>query len=67
MAELVASVRIPDLVEKLRDGEFQIPQFQREFVWSIADVIALLNSIIDARPIGMLTVWEQPDQSGLEL
>lgn len=67
MADLVTSVRIPDLISKLKYGEFLVPQFQREFVWSIADVIALLNSIIDARPIGMLTVWEQPDDSGLEL
>jgi hypothetical protein len=66
-SEVVSSVRITDLIDQLRTGEYLVPQFQREFVWSIPDVIALLNSIIDARPIGMLTVWEQPDDSGLDL
>ncbi|MGZ8363124.1 MAG: DUF262 domain-containing protein [Caulobacteraceae bacterium] len=67
MAELVSSIRIPDLVLKLREGEYLVPRFQREFVWVTADVIGLLSSIIDSRPIGMMTLWEQPDDSGLDL
>jgi hypothetical protein len=67
MAELVSSIRIPTIIENLRSGEYLIPVFQRDFVWTIADVLSLLNSIIDARPVGMITVWEQPDNSGLEL
>lgn len=67
MAESVSSIRIPALLDSLRDGEYLIPQFQREFVWSTSDVISLLTSIIDSRPIGMLTLWEQPDNSALEL
>lgn len=67
MADSISSIRIPDLLESLREGEYLIPQFQREFVWSTADVISLLTSIIDSRPIGMLTLWEQSDNSGLDL
>lgn len=67
MSELVTSIGIPDLVEKLRAGEYLVPRFQREFVWSTADIIDLLHSIIDSRPVGMMTLWEQPDDSGLEL
>lgn len=67
MAELVSSIRIPDLITKLRDGEYLVPKFQREFVWTPAEVIGLLNSVIDARPMGMMTIWEQPDNSGLDL
>jgi len=67
MADSISSIRIPDLLDSLRDGEYLVPQFQREFVWSTADVISLLTSIIDSRPIGMLTLWEQPDDSGLDL
>ena len=67
MASFVGSVRIPELVSRLREGEYLIPKFQREFVWSTSDVIALLSSVIDARPIGMLTVWEQDDNAGLDL
>ncbi|WP_440958368.1 DUF262 domain-containing protein [Oceanicaulis sp. LC35] len=67
MADYVSSVRIPDLLMKLREGEYLVPQFQRDFVWSVSDIGALLSSIISSRPIGMLTLWEQPDNSGLEL
>ncbi len=67
MADLVSSIGIGDLVEKLRAGEFLVPRFQREFVWTTAEVTALLNSIIESHPIGMMTLWEQPDDSGLEL
>lgn len=67
MADLVSSIGIGDLVEKLRAGEYLVPRFQREFVWTTADITALLNSIIESRPIGMMTLWEQPDDSGLDL
>jgi len=67
MSDVVSSVRIPALLEKLWEGEFLIPKFQREFVWSISDVSALISSVIMGRPIGMITLWEQPDSSGLEL
>ncbi|MFN3560197.1 MAG: DUF262 domain-containing protein [Brevundimonas sp.] len=67
MADMVSSIGIGDLVEKLRAGEYLVPRFQREFVWTTADITALLNSVIESRPIGMMTLWEQPDDSGLEL
>lgn len=68
MAQIqVSSLGIEDLLEKLRRGEWQVPQFQREFVWNIADVENLAWSIFSARPIGMVTLWEQPPNSGLEL
>lgn len=67
MAEYVSSIRIPDLLVKLRDGDYLVPKFQRDFVWTVSDVSGLLVSIINSRPIGMLTLWEQPDNSGLDL
>lgn len=68
MSELsVTSVTLEELLNKLRNRDWLIPQFQREFVWSTSDVIALVQSILTARPIGMATLWEQPDDSGLEL
>ena len=67
MADLVSSVRIPDLLERLLIGEYQVPLFQREFVWSTSDIEQFLLSVIDSRPVGMMTIWEQVDGSGLEL
>ena len=55
----VTAITIPVLLDRLRKHEWQIPQFQREFVWTVPAVIELLNSIIESRPIGMATLWEQ--------
>ena len=35
VSELVTAVSIETLLGKLRDGEWLVPQFQRDFVWSI--------------------------------
>ncbi|QXE87414.1 DUF262 domain-containing protein [Geomonas nitrogeniifigens] len=63
----VTSLTIEELLKNLRGRTWQIPQFQREFVWTVGDVIELVHSIFCARPIGMATIWEQPDDTSLEL
>jgi hypothetical protein len=55
----VTDITVPTLLDRLRKREWQVPQFQREFVWSSADVIELIKSILESRPIGMATLWEQ--------
>lgn len=63
----VESVGIAGLLERLHSNVWLVPAFQRDFVWSEADVTALALSVIEARPIGMATLWEQPDDSDLAL
>lgn len=63
----VTSITVPVLLKKLRTREWLMPQFQRDFVWNNAAVISLVNSIIDSRPIGMVTLWEQPEDTTLKL
>jgi hypothetical protein len=68
MSELrVADTTVPGVLESLRKCEWKVPQFQREFVWSTDQVSGLVQSILEARPIGMVTLWEQADQSQLSL
>lgn len=68
MPELsVSAVTVPTLLEKLKRREWQVPKFQREFVWSINDVLELLVSIYEARPIGMATLWGQSDPPCVDL
>lgn len=68
MANLqVSDTNVPTLLKRLKSGEYLSPRFQRDFVWSTAAVISLINSIIDAKPIGMITLWEQEDDSQLDL
>jgi hypothetical protein len=63
----VTDVAVPELLKKLKRGEWLVPEFQRQFVWTVSDAIELVNSIFDSRPIGMATLWEQPDESELPL
>lgn len=67
MALAVESISIAVLLDRLRRNEWLIPSFQRDFVWSEASVTSLILSVIEARPIGMATLWEQPDDSDLQL
>ena len=63
----VAATTVPGVLESLKKYEWKVPQFQREFVWSTDQVSGLVQSILEARPIGMVTLWEQADQSQLPL
>lgn len=63
----VTSLGVQGVLDKLSRGEWMVPEFQRDFVWSVADVEDLIASIFAARPIGMATLWEQADNSGLKL
>lgn len=63
----VTDVAVPELLKKLKRGEWLVPEFQRQFVWTVSDAVELVNSIFDSRPIGMATLWEQPDETELPL
>ena len=63
----VKAISIPTLLNNLHVGEWLTPEFQRDFVWSNAQIIGLVNSILDSKPIGMATIWEQEDKSDLPL
>lgn len=63
----VKSISIPVLLSNLHSGEWLTPEFQRDFVWSSAQIIGLVNSILDAKPIGMATIWQQEEKSDLPL
>lgn len=68
MANLqVSEINVPAVIKKLKTSEWLSPLFQRDFVWSNANVVSLVNSIIDARPVGMITLWEQEGNSSLPL
>lgn len=50
---------VDDILKLLRSGEWQIPLFQREFVWTPSQVSNLINSFLKSYPIGLITVWKQ--------
>ena len=63
----VSAITVSDLLDRLRSREWMIPAFQRDFVWTIGQVSALVYSILERRPIGMATLWRQTDESELPL
>ncbi|MEH2395322.1 MAG: DUF262 domain-containing protein [Nostoc sp.] len=45
------------LVGEIENGQIKIPQFQREFVWTMHKSAALIDSIIKGYPIGTFIFW----------
>ncbi|WP_290536885.1 DUF262 domain-containing protein [Alcanivorax sp.] len=63
----VQEAKIDQIIANLKSGAWQVPQFQRDFVWNEAQVIGLIDSILRSRPIGMVTLWAQADEAELPL
>ncbi|MGC9014518.1 MAG: GmrSD restriction endonuclease domain-containing protein [Thermoproteota archaeon] len=54
-------ISIRRLVEDALKGEIDIPEFQREFIWTKDQVKDLLDSLIKGYPIGSLLIWDLND------
>lgn len=65
MKDLVAdSMRLDELIGRLRDGRFEIPDFQREFEWHPKAINDLMRSIFRDYYIGSLLLWKGKDAKG---
>jgi len=51
-------MHLKKLIDKLRDGQYVIPDFQRDFEWSARDMIELIRSIFEDYYIGTLLFWK---------
>jgi hypothetical protein len=49
---------LPNLIADIAKGNYRIPQFQREFVWTSKKIIELFDSIYQEFPIGSLFFWK---------
>ena len=54
------NVSLAVIVNRLREGEFVIPDFQREFEWKPWDIRELMRSIFLDYYIGSLLLWKGP-------
>ncbi|MGH9645626.1 MAG: DUF262 domain-containing protein [Bryobacteraceae bacterium] len=50
-------VTVEDAVERAVSGEWDVPEFQREFVWQPSQVCGLADSLWRNYPIGALLLW----------
>lgn len=53
---------IDSIRHQLENGELKVPQFQREFVWSVESSAKLMDSIVKGYPIGAFTFWKTKDR-----
>ena len=51
-------VSLDNMVSRLRDGRYVIPDFQRNFEWEPWDINALMRSIFRDYYIGSLLLWK---------
>jgi hypothetical protein len=49
---------LPAVFRRIETGEIRVPAFQRRFVWSEAQVLALLESVYKGYPIGSVLFWK---------
>lgn len=55
-----------DLILKFSRGEIPLPQFQRPFVWPVAKIRNLLDSLYRGYPIGGFYLWKPMDDTEVE-
>ena len=54
---LTTSLRIPEILSRVSQGELRVPNFQRGFVWKSKERLALFESIAAGYPIGNFIFW----------
>ena len=47
-----------DIIRNVKDGIYQIPKFQRDFVWSKEQTAKLIDSLLKGFPIGSIILWK---------
>ena len=55
--EIISNWNLNSLFGEMQNGNIKIPRFQRDYVWELPKVVALLNSIYKQYPIGSFFVW----------
>lgn len=57
------SITIFEAMQKIRDGEYVMPAFQRQFVWSMEQIEKLWDSILLDYPIATFLFWHVDDNN----
>lgn len=55
------------LATKMRNGEFEVPLYQREFTWESERKSRFIESVVMGLPIPFLFFWERPETGKLEV
>lgn len=52
----------PNLLSAIEQGQIKIPQFQRDFVWTMQKSAGLIDSVIKGYPIGTFIFWRTKER-----
>src|SRR5580692_8290276 len=55
------------LAKKMKDGDFEVPSYQREFTWEPERKWKFIESVMMNLPIPFLFFWENPESGRLEI
>ena len=50
------------LISNIENGQIKIPQFQRNFIWTMERSAALLDSVVKGYPIGTFIFWRTKER-----
>lgn len=56
------TIKYSDLISEIETGQVKIPQFQRQFVWSLKESAKLVDSLIKGYPIGTFIYWSTDER-----
>lgn len=60
----VRTLKVEDVLDRLRAGSIRIPEFQRPLKWKREDNRLFFDSLLRGYPVGSLLVWERPEEAG---
>lgn len=63
MAGFQSPITINETMQRIRNNEYLLPAFQREYKWKPKQVEELFDSIIRGYPINSMLFWRVKDES----
>lgn len=63
MAGFQPAITINEAMQRIRNDEYLLPAFQREYIWKPEQVEELFDSLMRGYPISSMLFWEVKDQT----
>ena len=58
MKRYTQEFKIKQILDKIEEGQFAVPQLQRNYVWDQKKIKYFIDSIFKGLPIGIITIWK---------
>ena len=55
---VISTLRLKIVIEQIYEGEYQLPEFQRDYIWKDPNVKGLFESVLLGHPIGSILLLE---------